>query len=100
MNKSLKKFVFVTAAILFLLNSANISLYLHLAEHKNDAEHDHNKCPICQQAVTNKTKAIVSLDPVVVEQQQVASADVYAIEHIIKNFKFLTPYLRAPPALS
>jgi hypothetical protein len=97
MIKNIRKFVLAAGAIAFLLASADIFLFVHLAEHKADKHHDHNNCPICQQAIANKTKAILPAVSVTFEQPQITITDVYVTKHIVKAFKFLTPYLRAPP---
>jgi len=99
MIKSLRKFVLVIAATAFLLSSANVFLYLHLAEHEHDeGGHDHKHCPICQQAAINKNEAVIPSVSVSFELPQIFVTEIFATEHIIKNFSFLIPYLRAPPA--
>ena len=98
MAKFFRKFVLTLAAMAFLPASADVFLLAHLAEHKADAYHSEDNCPICQQAVVNKTKAVLPTVSVAFEQPQITITDVYVIEHIVKTFKFLTPYLRAPPA--
>ncbi|MBU2457258.1 MAG: hypothetical protein KKE31_01310 [Planctomycetes bacterium] len=98
MNKLIKKSVFVLITAVFLLNAVNIPLYIHLAEHKSDAEHDHDKCPICQHAAINKTKAVIPNIVAIFELPQVIYTDVYVPETFVKSFDFLIPYLRAPPA--
>ena len=100
MNKLIKKAVFVLATAVFLLNAVNIPLYIHLAEQKSDAGHDHGKCPICQQAAINKTKAVIPNAMAIFKLPQVIYTNVYVPETFVKSFDFLTPHLRAPPAIS
>jgi len=101
MIKSLRKFVLVVAAAIFLLSTANVFLYLHLAEHEHDAGgHDHKHCPICQQASINKNEAVIPSASITFELPRIIIAQICVTEHIIKNFSSLLPYLRAPPALS
>jgi hypothetical protein len=92
-----KKLVLFVAAAAFLLASSNVFLLAHLAEHKSESHHDGDKCPICQQAVINKGKVIVLPDAVVSQPVQITIANVNAVKHFVKSFKFITPYLRAPP---
>ncbi|MFA5292456.1 MAG: hypothetical protein WC496_05410 [Phycisphaerae bacterium] len=99
MIKSLRKFVLTIVAATFLLSSANVFLYLHIAEHQHDeGGHDHKHCPICQQAAINKNKAVITSIPVSLELPQVVIANVRETKRAKPNFKFLIPYLRAPPA--
>ena len=98
MIKFLRKFVFVIVVMAFLLASANVPLLIHLAEHKGDAHHDHDKCPICQQAIANKTKAIIPIIITAVQLPQITIANVNVIECFVKEFEFITPYLRASPS--
>jgi hypothetical protein len=98
MIKLSRKFVLVITVAVFLLNSANFFLYIHLSEHKADAGHDSEKCPICQQAAVNKDKTIVPTDSVVYEILQATFSLEFTVELFVKSFDFLIPYLRAPPA--
>jgi hemoglobin-like flavoprotein len=84
----------------FILTATNVVLVLHLAEHHNDKNHDPEHCPICQQAIVNAVKAVLPDTSVIKEPPQVTIADVYIIQHFVKDFKFLTPHTRAPPAVS
>jgi len=97
MRKNCRKILFVFVLLCFITKTANIMLVLHLMEHDKDGHHDHRNCPICQQAVVNKVKAVILEAPIFFEQRQIAVADIYIIEHVVKSFKFCTPYLRAPP---
>jgi len=98
MIKFLRKSVFVIAAMAFLFASANIFLAAHLAEHKDDVHHDSDKCPVCQQAVTNKIKIILPTVSIAFKLPQITIANIDAIDCFVKNSKFITPYLRAPPS--
>jgi hypothetical protein len=100
MVKSLRKFALVITVAVFLLSSVNFFLYIHLAEHKSDAGHDHNKCPTCQQAAINKIKAVIPNITAILELPQTTFTNIYKSETFVKRFNFRTPYLRAPPALS
>jgi hypothetical protein len=98
MIKSLRKFVLVITTAIFLLNAVNVPLYIHLAEHKPDAHHDHDKCPICQQAAINKTKVVLPTISIAFELPQITIADIDVVDCFVKIFKFITPPLRAPPS--
>lgn len=100
MIKSLRKFVLVIVTAVFLLNAVNVPLLIHLAEHKNDAGHDHKNCPICQQAAMNKTKAVILNITAILELPQAIFTNTYKSETFVKKFNSLTPHLRAPPAIS
>ncbi|PKL49155.1 MAG: hypothetical protein CVV39_03315 [Planctomycetes bacterium HGW-Planctomycetes-1] len=85
MIKSLRKFVLVITATAFLLSSANVFLYLRLAEHEHDeGGHDHKHCPICQQAAVNKTKAIIPNVILTLELPQVIFTNIYKSEIFVK----------------
>ena len=82
----------------FILTATNAVPVLHLIEHHNDESHDSEHCPICQQALVNTVKVILPDAPVIKEPPLVTIADVCVIQHFVKDFKFLTPHTRAPPA--
>jgi hypothetical protein len=98
MIKFLRKFVLFVAVLAFLLNAAGIPLFIHLAEHKADSHHDGDKCPICQQAVANKTKIILPTVSITFELPQITIANTDAVDCFVKNSKFITPPLRGPPS--
>jgi hypothetical protein len=100
MVKSLRKFVLVITTVFFLLNAVNVPLYIHLAEHKTDKHHDYDKCPICQQAAINKTKAVIPNITAILALPQTILTNTYKSETFVKRFHFLSPHLRAPPDLS
>ena len=97
MEKSHHKILFIFAAVCFALTATNILLALHLAERDEDGHHDHNTCPICQQAVANKTNIILPPVSISLQLPQITIANVNAVECFVKNSPFITPYLRAPP---
>ena len=84
----------------FLLNAVNIPLLIHLAEHQSDKNHDHDKCPVCQQAAVNKNKAVIPNITAILELPQIIFTNINKSQTVIKGFRFLTPYLRAPPAIA
>jgi len=99
MTKLSRKIVIITALTAFLLNAANVFLYIHLAEHEHDkGGHDNKHCSICQQAAVNKNEAVIPSVSVSFELPHIFVTDIFVTEHIVKNFSFLIPYLRAPPA--
>ncbi|MFA6424611.1 MAG: hypothetical protein WCW64_00330 [Phycisphaerae bacterium] len=98
MKENCRKVLLVFAAVCFVLAATNIMLALHLAEHDNDKGHNPETCPICQQAIANKTKVILPTISIAFELPQITIANIDVVEPIVKNFKFITPYLRAPPA--
>jgi hypothetical protein len=98
MKNSLRKVLLALVMVCFILTAANVAVVQHLIEHHKDESHDHEHCPICQQAIVNTAKAVLPDAPVIKEQPQVTIADVYVIHHFVKDFKFLTPHTRAPPA--
>lgn len=97
MIKLLRKSVLFIAVSAFLLNAAGVPLFIHLAEHKDEAHHDDDNCPICQQALANKTKFITPAVSFIFELPQITIANVDAVYCFVKNFKFITPPLRGPP---
>ncbi|HBG26494.1 MAG: hypothetical protein A2Y10_04095 [Planctomycetes bacterium GWF2_41_51] len=98
MAKLTRKFIITIVSAAFLLNSANVLIYIHLAEHKSDiGGHNEDKCPVCQQAAINKTKAIIPNDVVNLDSPRITSTHIAKSQTIIKSFDFLTPHLRDPP---
>lgn len=85
--------------VCFILTATNTVLALHLAEHHDDENHDPEHCPICQQATINVVQAVLPT-PLIVIELLVIVEDVYVVHHFVKHFKFLTPYMRAPPTIS
>ena len=57
MHLSLKKTVFVFAAVSFALMASGLTLYLHVAG-SSDAEHHHDvdNCPLCQKLLVAPSK--------------------------------------------
>lgn len=96
MENKFRKVVLVLVVICFTLTATNAILALHLAKHHEDENHDLEHCSICRQAVINTAKAVLPNAPVVTELT-VAIGDVVTVQDFIKHFKFLTPYMRAPP---
>lgn len=101
MMKFSRKIVVFIALTGFLLSSANVFLYIHLVKYSHDRDgHNEDKCPVCQQAAINKTKAIILINATIFESQQISFKTGSKPEILIKTFDFLTPHLRAPPAIS
>jgi hypothetical protein len=99
MTRIFRKIVVLTAIAAFLLSSANVFLYIHLAEHKHDAHgHDSGHCPICQQAAINKTKAIIEIDSLKEDLLPIVFTDIKITKVFVQNSDFSLPLLRAPPA--
>ena len=100
MKLSRKIVVFIALAV-FLLNAANVFLYIHLAEHSHDeGGHDEHHCPICQQAAVNKPQAVILNDTVSFELPPIVHTNLCKSEIFIQNSDFRIPYLRAPPSLA
>jgi hypothetical protein len=101
MMKLSRKIVVFVALTGFLLSSANVFLYIHLAEHQHKGDcHQDSKCPICQQAAISKTNALVTYDAVSFELPLVIYTNLYKSKVIAYNSDFRIPYLRAPPSLA
>jgi Protein of unknown function (DUF2946) len=100
MKNSFRKVLLALVMVCFVLTATNAVLALHLAEHHKDKSHDSEHCPICQQAVVNTVKAVLPDTTPAKEPLLVTIVNVCAIQHFVKDFKFLTPYQRAPPAIS
>jgi hypothetical protein len=98
MKNSFRTALLALVLVCFILTATNAVLVLHLIEHHSDESHDPEHCPICQQAVANIVKIILPDAPVIKEPSLVTIADVCVIQHFVKDFKFLTPHTRAPPA--
>lgn len=97
MKNSFRVILLVLVTACFIMTATNVVLVLHLIEHHNDKSHDSEHCPICQQAVVDTVKAVLPDAPVVKEPLLVTTAGVCVIQYPVKDFKFLTPYTRAPP---
>jgi hypothetical protein len=98
MAKIIQKILISIVLAGFLLSSANIPLFIHLAEHSNEkGGHHEDKCPICQQAAFNKPQAVVLTGTISIELPAVIDTNVCISEIVIQNSNFRIPYLRAPP---
>ncbi|MDD5063841.1 MAG: hypothetical protein PHQ35_03650 [Phycisphaerae bacterium] len=100
MKNSFRRILLALVMACFILTATNVVLVLHLAEHHKDEHHDSEHCPICQQAIVNTVKAILPDAPVIKEPPRAAATVVCVIQSLVKDFKFLTPHTRAPPAVS
>jgi hypothetical protein len=98
MKNSFRTALLALVLVCFILTATNAVLILHLIEHHNDESHNPEHCPICQQAAINIVKAVLLDAPVIKEPLLVTIADACAIQCFVKDFKFLTPHTRAPPA--
>jgi hypothetical protein len=98
MKNSVRIAGIVLVMVCFILTATNAMLILHLIEHHKDECHNPEHCPICQQAVINIAKAVLPDTPVIKEPPRVTIADVCVIQSFVKDFKFITPHMRAPPA--
>jgi hypothetical protein len=99
MKNSFRVISLVLVMVCFGLATSNTLLILHLVEHHKDKNHDCEHCPVCQQAVVNVFKAVSPDALLVKEPAYITIAVVCAIQFRAKEFKFLTPYTRAPPPL-
>lgn len=99
MKKRYREILFALITVCFALTAANIVLSLHLAEHDKNEHHNHENCPICQQAVINKNPAIL-FSPIKVyqidEKEYTISYRIFFPPQIIK---YQLPQLRAPPSV-
>jgi len=84
----------------FALAATNTILALHLAQHDGDEHHNHDKCPICQQAFINKNPAILCpvapIHSVSITAFAITNTDSFSP----RIAEFQIPYSHAPPVIS
>jgi len=100
MKNNCRKILFVFVIVCFVLTATNALFALHLDEHDEDQQHDHENCPICQQATINKNSAVLSPSAEICSVNIITITIIYEAEILSQTAKFQLPQLRAPPSIS
>ena len=100
MKNNCKKILYALVLAGFILTATNAVFASHLAAHDKDEQHDHENCPICQQATINKNSAILSPSAEICSVNIIIFTVSYEVEILPQTAKFQLPQLRAPPSIS
>jgi len=100
MKKIFKKVLYALALAVFILTATNTILALHLAAHEKDKQHDHNNCPICQQAAINKKPIVLPYSTETFLVHVIVFTVSYDTGILLQATEFQLPQLRAPPSIS